>query len=115
MDPDLPVPHSTTRRVARACDQRREAAHGVDVLFSIILLEDAKKHAVRVRGALERSSDCFRNFRIPVGRDRHEDGLVRPEIFPFGDLRRPFPVQKRLRQDLCGNQISGAPRYRRIT
>ena len=95
---------------AAAVDRGFEAAYGVDVLFSIILLKYTKKDAVRVRRALERSSDCFRNFRIAITCNGYEDGLVRPEVFPFRDLRRAFPVQERLRQDLCGNQISGAPR-----
>ena len=107
MDFYLTVPYPPTRGMARAFYQRSEAAHGVDVLFSIILLEDAEKNAVRVRGALEGPRDCFCYFGISVTCNRYEYGLVRPEIFPFRDLRRAFPVQKGLRQDLCGNQISG--------
>ena len=104
MDPDLPVAHSTTRRVARTRNERSEAAHGVDVLILIILLEYTKKDAVRVRGALKGPRDGFRNFRIAITCNGYENGLVRPEVFPFRDLRRAFPVQERLRQDLLGHR-----------
>ena len=100
MDPDLPVPYSTARRVAWTFYQRSEAAHGVDVLFSIILLKYTKKDAVRVRGALEGPRHRFRNFRVAVRRDTYEDGLVAPNFLRLRDLRRAFSIQERLWQDL---------------